>query len=135
MARCELTGKGPVVVNLVSHSNIKTKSRSLPNVQKKRLYSAALDELVTLKVAVSTIRDLEHCGGFDKFILGQTVQGLSPRAQEVRNRILRKLRGKTATAAATTKKAARTAAASAAKTVAKTAKPAAKSAAKTKKSK
>lgn len=131
MARCELTGKGPVVVNLVSHSNIKTKSRSMPNVQKKRLYSAALDELVTLKVAVSTIRNLEHSGGFDKFILGQKVQGLSPRAQEVRNRIVRKLRGSAATEAAP-KKAAKAAAPAAAsgKATAKKAKPAAKSAAK-----
>ncbi len=92
MSRCELTGKGPVVINLVSHSNIKTKSRSLPNVQKKRLYSSALDEMVSLRVAVSAIRDLEHCGGFDKFILRQEEKNLSPRALSVRNRILKLLR-------------------------------------------
>ena len=33
MPQCELTGKKPVVKNLVSHSNIKTKSRALPNVR------------------------------------------------------------------------------------------------------
>ncbi len=34
MGRCELTGKAPVVKNLVSHSNIKTKSIQRPNLQR-----------------------------------------------------------------------------------------------------
>lgn len=94
MSRCELTGKGPVVSNLVSHSNIKTKSTSQPNIQNKRLFSNALNQLVGLKVAASTIRDLEHCGGFDKFILRQKEENLSKRAKAVRMRILRRLRKK-----------------------------------------
>jgi len=95
MARCELSKKGPVSKNLVSHSNIKTKSRAATNVQKKQLFSQALGRLVRLKVATSVIRDLDHMGGFDKYILNQKDEKLSPRALSIRNQIRRKLRGKT----------------------------------------
>lgn len=92
MSRCELTGKSPVVKNLVSHSNIKTKSIAQPNIQKKRLFSKVLNEMVRLQVATSAIRDMEHMGGFDTFILSQKDIKLSPAALVVRNRIRRKLR-------------------------------------------
>jgi large subunit ribosomal protein L28 len=94
MSRCELTGKGPVVTNLVSHSNIKTKSTSLPNVQNKRVFSAALNELVGLKMATSTIKSIEHVGNFDKYILQRPDEVLSKRALTVKNRIKRRLSGK-----------------------------------------
>lgn len=91
MSRCELTGKSPIVKNLVSHSNIKTKSRSLPNVQQKRVFSKALSSLVSLKMATRTIRALEHAGGFDTFILNQPDQVLSKRALAIKARIRSKL--------------------------------------------
>lgn len=94
MPRCELTGKGPVVKNLVSHSNIKTKSTAQPNVQKKRIFSKVLGRLITLKMAASTIRDMEHSGGFDKFILNQPSKKMSKRALEIRTRILKQMSGK-----------------------------------------
>ena len=92
MSRCELSGKSPVVKNLVSHSNIKTKSRAFPNVQQKRLFSKTLNKLVGLKVATSTIRDLEHAGGFDGYILKQKDSSLSKRALKVKNSILNKIK-------------------------------------------
>jgi large subunit ribosomal protein L28 len=91
MSICELTGKRPVVKNLVSHSNIKTKKIAQPNVQKKRLFSQALGDLVTLRVATSAIRDMEHVGGLDRFILRQDDTKLSARALDVKRRITRKL--------------------------------------------
>ncbi len=94
MSRCELSGKGPVVKNLVSHSNIKTKSRAYPNVQQKRLFSKALNELVGLKIATSTLRAMEHSGGFDGYILKQDDSLLSKRALRVKTRILNKLNRK-----------------------------------------
>jgi large subunit ribosomal protein L28 len=94
MARCELTGKGPEVKNLVSHSNIKTKSVSNPNVQQKRIFSRALNQMVSLKMAVSTIKSMDHQGGFDTFILNQPDNKLSKRAREVKLRIQRRLRRK-----------------------------------------
>ena len=94
MSRCELSGKGPVVKNLVSHSNIKTKSTAQPNVQKKRLFSRVLNQMVRLQLATSTIREMEHMGGLDVFILNQNDKVLSKRALETKNRILRKIRAK-----------------------------------------
>ena len=46
--RCELTGKGPIVKNKVSHSNRKSKVWMTPNIQKRRLYSDTLGCFVTL---------------------------------------------------------------------------------------
>jgi large subunit ribosomal protein L28 len=94
MSRCELTGKGPVVKNLVSHSNIKTKSTAQPNVQKKRIFSRTLNEMVRLQIATSAIRDMEHTGGFDAFILNQDDSKLSKRALTVKARIKRKMSAK-----------------------------------------
>ncbi|AGH94992.1 50S ribosomal protein L28 [Pseudobdellovibrio exovorus] len=91
MSRCELTGKSPVVKNLVSHSNIKTKSTAMPNVQRKRIFSRTLNGMVRLYVATSAIRDMEHSGGFDKFILNQDDKVLSKRAMEVKTKIRRKM--------------------------------------------
>lgn len=96
MSRCELTGKGPVVSNLVSHSNIKTKSKSLPNVQKKRIFSKALNQMVRLQIAASAIRDMEHVGGFDTYIINQDDKKLSRRALTVKARIKTKMKKKKA---------------------------------------
>jgi large subunit ribosomal protein L28 len=96
MGRCELTGKGPVVKNLVSHSNIKTKSTAQPNIQKKRLFSQALGEMVTLRIATSAIRDMEHTGGLDQYILKSKDDKISKRASTIKARIRSKLTGKKA---------------------------------------
>lgn len=95
MPRCELTGKGPVVKNLVSHSNIKTKSRSHPNIQQKQMLSRSLNESISLKLATSTIRTIEHVGGLDAFILKQDDALLSKRALKFKNKIKKKLNRKT----------------------------------------
>jgi large subunit ribosomal protein L28 len=91
MSKCEITGKGPVVKNLVSHSNIKTKSIAQPNVQKKRLFSRALNSMVRLNVATSALRDMEHTGGLDAFILNADESKLSKRALAVKTRIKKKI--------------------------------------------
>ncbi len=94
MSRCELTGKGPVVKNLVSHSNIKTKSRAQVNIQSKKLYSQALNESKTFNLATSTLRTIEKKGSFDSFILNQPEEKMSKRALQFKNKIRRKLAGK-----------------------------------------
>lgn len=91
MSRCEITGKGPVVKNLVSHSNIKTKSTAQPNVQRKRIFSRALNQMVRLSIATSALRDMEHSGGFDAYMLSSDDSTLSKRAMEVKTRIRRKM--------------------------------------------
>ena len=94
MSRCEVSGKGPVVKNLVSHSNIKTKSGALPNVQKKRIFCKTLNQMVRLRIATSALRDMEHMGGFDVYILNQDDGKLSVRAKDVKARILKKMKTK-----------------------------------------
>ena len=91
MSRCELSGKSPVVKNLVSHSNIKTKSTAQPNVQRKRIFSKTLNQMVRLYMATSAIRDMEHVGGFDKYILNQPDDVMSSRALDIKARIRRKM--------------------------------------------
>ena len=65
MARvCQVTGKVPVSGNKVSHSNIKTKRRFLPNLQTKRFYLAEEDKWITLKVSTDGIRTINKKGLF-----------------------------------------------------------------------
>ena len=59
---CDLTGKRPQVGNNVSHSNIKTKRRFNPNLQKKRFYIPEEDKWITLKVSASAIRTINKNG-------------------------------------------------------------------------
>jgi large subunit ribosomal protein L28 len=94
MSKCEITGKGPVVKNLVSHSNIKTKTTAQPNVQKKRIFSRSLNAMVRLNIATSALRDMEHGGGFDSYILGTNDATLSKRAMAVKMRIKKKISSK-----------------------------------------
>lgn len=100
MSRCELSGKGPVIKNLVSHSNIKTKFQAQPNVQYKQLFSNALNRSVRLQVATSTLRTIEHQGGFDAYILKQDDKILSKRALGVKRKIKAILSRKTSVRAA-----------------------------------
>lgn len=60
--RCEISGKGVLVGNRVSHSNIKTKHRFLPNLHKKKFWSPEKQKFVTLKVSASTIRTIDRLG-------------------------------------------------------------------------
>ncbi len=95
MSRCELSGKGPVVKNLVSHSNIKTKFKAQPNVQNKQLFSNALNRSIQFKIATSTIRTVEHNGGLDSYLLNQKDELLSKRALTTKNKIRALLNRKT----------------------------------------
>jgi len=66
MARvCQVTGKVPMGGNKVSHSNIKTKRRFLPNLQTKRYYLAEEDKWIILKVSTEGIRTINKKGLFN----------------------------------------------------------------------
>jgi large subunit ribosomal protein L28 len=63
MARvCQVTGKKPIGGHTVSHSNIKTKRRFLPNLKTKRFYFAEEDRWITLKVSTEAIRTINKNG-------------------------------------------------------------------------
>ncbi len=63
MARvCQLTGKRPIRGNSVSHSNIKTKRRFLPNLQEKRFFVPELNREIKLKISTSALRNINKKG-------------------------------------------------------------------------
>ena len=59
---CQVTGKKPMTGNKVSHSNLKTKRRFLPNLQTKRYFLAEENRWVTLKVSSEAIRTINKNG-------------------------------------------------------------------------
>lgn len=85
--RCELTGVGPMVGNLVSHSNVKVKRRYLPNLQDVTLASDALGQGFRLRIAVAALRSVDHNGGLDNFILKANKDKMSDRAKKIRAKI------------------------------------------------
>lgn len=63
MARvCQITGKKPLTGNSVSHSNIKTKRRFLPNLQTKRFFFTEENRWITLKLTTEGIRTINKNG-------------------------------------------------------------------------
>jgi large subunit ribosomal protein L28 len=85
--RCELTGKGVMSGNNVSHSHIRTRRRFLPNVQEKSLHSDALGRGVRLKVSTSAMRTVESKGGLDAYLLGAKDAVLSQRALRIKRAV------------------------------------------------
>ena len=89
--RCELTAKGPQVGHKVSHSNIKTKRRFLPNLVNVTFISDALARNVRLRVSTNALKSVDHNGGLDAFLLKARATALSPRALELKRAIQKKL--------------------------------------------
>jgi large subunit ribosomal protein L28 len=88
--RCELTGKGVLTGNNVSHSHIKTKRRFLPNLQTTSLHSEALGQSVRLRVSTQALRTVEAKGGIDAFLLDARDDGLSLKARRLKRTIARR---------------------------------------------
>jgi len=59
---CQVTGKRPMVGNNVSHANNKTKTRSLPNLQKHRFWVASKKKWVTLRISAHGLRIINKRG-------------------------------------------------------------------------
>ena len=63
MARkCIFTGKRPNVANKVSHSNIKTKKRQLPNVHTRRIWWSEGERFIRIKLSTRALRTLRKKG-------------------------------------------------------------------------
>lgn len=88
--RCELTGKAVQSGNLVSHSNIKTRTRFLPNLCNVTLISDALKRSVKLRVSAHALRSVEHRGGLDAFLTKARDTELSQTARELKREIAKK---------------------------------------------
>ncbi len=89
--RCDLTGTGALTGNKVSHSNRKTKTRFLPNLQQVSLLSEALAKPVRLRVTAATLRSVEHNGGLDAFLLGHADAQLTEMGQKLKRQVKKKL--------------------------------------------
>jgi large subunit ribosomal protein L28 len=89
--RCELTAKAPQVGHKVSHSNIKTKRRFLPNLCNVTFISDALGRNVRLRVSTNAIKSVDHRGGLDAYLLKARDSELSPRALELKRQIAKKV--------------------------------------------
>ncbi|MEM9062653.1 MAG: 50S ribosomal protein L28 [Pseudomonadota bacterium] len=85
--RCELSGKGVMTGHRVSHSNIKTKRRYLPNLQDVTLMSESLGRSFRFRVAASALRTVDHRGGLDAYLMKAREGELSPRALKVKKDI------------------------------------------------
>ena len=87
---CELTGKGRLVGNNVSHANNKTKKTFLPNLQNVTLLSDALERSVKLKVSTNGLRSVEHVGGLDNWLTKTSEDKLSTKARKLKREIAKK---------------------------------------------
>ena len=85
--RCELTGKGPMVGNNVSHANNKTKRRFLPNLNDVSLQSEVLGRTIKLRISAAALRSVDHRGGLDKFLAKAKDSELSDNALKVKKEI------------------------------------------------
>ncbi|MEL6125330.1 MAG: 50S ribosomal protein L28 [Pseudomonadota bacterium] len=82
--RCELTGKGVLTGNNVSHANNKTRRRFLPNLNDVTLQSEALGRSFRLKVSAAALRTVDHRGGLDAFLAKAKDSELSERALKIK---------------------------------------------------
>lgn len=88
---CELTGKGPMSGNNVSHANNKTKRRFLPNLNDVTLQSEVLGRGIKLRISAAALRTVDHRGGLDGFMAKAKDTELSASALKVKKEITKAL--------------------------------------------
>ena len=59
---CQVTGKGVLTGNNVSHANNKTRRRWLPNLHERRFWVASENRWVKLKVSTNALRTIDKNG-------------------------------------------------------------------------
>jgi large subunit ribosomal protein L28 len=85
--RCELTGKGPMSGNNVSHAKNHTRRRFLPNLQDVTLQSDVLGRSFKLKISNAALRTVDHRGGLDAFMAKAKDAELSADALKIKKEI------------------------------------------------
>ena len=88
--RCDLTGKRPLVGHKVSHSNIKTLRRFMPNLRNVTLLSDTLGRKVRVRVSANALKTVDHRGGLDAFLLKASDADLAPKMRELKKQIVKK---------------------------------------------
>lgn len=84
---CELTGKGPMTGNTVSHANNKSRRRFLPNLNEVTLISDVLGQSFKFRVTAAALRSVDHRGGLDAFLAKAKDEDLSPAALKIKKDI------------------------------------------------
>ncbi|AWT12070.1 50S ribosomal protein L28 [Stutzerimonas frequens] len=59
---CQVTGKGPVTGNNISHANNKTRRRFLPNLQHHRFWVESENRFVRLRLSAKGMRIIDKRG-------------------------------------------------------------------------
>lgn len=59
---CQVTGKGPVTGNNISHANNKTRRRFLPNLQQHRFWVESENRFVRLRLTAKGMRVIDKRG-------------------------------------------------------------------------
>ncbi|SOH94590.1 large subunit ribosomal protein L28 [Monaibacterium marinum] len=85
--RCELTGKGVLTGNNVSHAKNRTRRRFLPNLNDVTLLSDALGRSFKFRISAAAMRSVDHRGGLDSFLAKAKEGDLSPAAAKVKKDI------------------------------------------------
>ena len=89
--RCELTGKGVLTGNNVSHANNRTRRRFLPNLQHTSLMSDSLGRMVRMRITPHAIRTVDRYGGLDAYLLATSDDKLSLNVRRLKRRIRKKV--------------------------------------------
>ena len=87
--RCEISGKGVLTGNNVSHANNKSRRRFLPNLQEQSLLSDVLGASIRVRLTTHALRTIEHNGGLDSFLMSTPNRNLPAEAQVLKRRIIR----------------------------------------------
>ncbi|TYB80632.1 50S ribosomal protein L28 [Maritimibacter fusiformis] len=84
---CELTGKGPMTGNNVSHAHNKTRRRFLPNLNDVTLVSETLGKGFKMRISAAALRSVDHRGGLDLFLAKAKDADLSANALKIKKQI------------------------------------------------
>ena len=87
---CELSGKGVMSGNNVSHAKNRTRRRFLPNLCQVSLVSEVLGRSIRFRVSASALRSVEHRGGLDPYLLKASDRELSLQARRIKRDIKKK---------------------------------------------
>ena len=61
-AKCSISGKRPLVGNLVSHAKNRTKTRQLPNLHWKKIYVVELKKHIRVRISCYAMRCIDKMG-------------------------------------------------------------------------
>ena len=84
---CELTGKGPMSGNTISHANNKSRRRFLPNLNEVTMISDILGQSFKLRVTAAALRSVDHRGGLDAYLAKAKDDELSVDALKIKKEL------------------------------------------------